>query len=167
MSVQSLAYASKVSGVESVSASNAPAATSGTNTISSGGFDTAANLSPSSTPAITSLAYNTVALTAGAATIDLTNLTATGGGALSLSGLKIRVIKFKCPTGNAGNMTIAKGASNGWAPIGSTFSQVIPPGGEVTIYQPSGGTAVGSGAKNLDCSGTGTDTVNVTFGAGA
>jgi hypothetical protein len=137
---------------------------SGTPVVIHGGFDTSTGLlTGSTTPDVTAAAYETVTLSGGAATVDLTALTLNGD-AVSLSGLKPRAIRFK-NTG-ANNMTIAKGASNGYDGLGGSFSVTLEPGQAVMFDLGSAGNAVGGTNKTLDVSGTGTDTLQLSAVAG-
>lgn len=122
-------------------------------------------LSPTTTPAATAHAVGKQALTAGAATIDLTALTGFNGQAVSLSGLKPRAVLLHNTGANA--MTIAKGAANGYTGFGSAFSLTIPAGGKAILYQAANGTAVSGTDKTLDLSGTGTQELKYQAVAGA
>jgi len=130
-------------------------------------MDTVANLDADSTPAVTEGGFFQQLMTAGAATVDLTNLTDVRGRAVNLNALKPRSIKIKALDANAGAVTIAKGASNGYTGFGSNFSLTLPAGGEVELYFGSAGTAVSGTVKTLDLSGTGTDGVQISLSAGA
>jgi hypothetical protein len=109
-------------------------------------------LDADSTPAIDSHAVGKQALTAGAATIDLTALTGPNGVAVSLSGKKPRAILLENTGANA--MTVAKGASNGYTGLGASFSLTLPAGAKVELYVGANGTAVSGTDKTLDLTGT-------------
>lgn len=136
-------------------------------TVTQNGFNTALNLTASTSPNVKKAVAATVTLTSGAATIDLTSLVGVGGGAVSLSGSKGRFFRFKAPSGNGAGITVSKGASNGFTGLGSAFSVLIPPGGEFTWYDGGNGTAVSGSVKTLDLAGTGsTDSLSVEEVAG-
>ena len=97
---------------------------------------------------------NTVTLTAGAATINLTTLTRTGLPTVDLTALKIRAIHFKALSTNSALITIVPGASNGYAALGLGLS--LAPGGEALIHNPSS-AAVTSSLKNIDLASADTD----------
>ena len=129
------------------------------------GLDTEETFNASSTPDAEDAAFFRITLTAGAATIDLTAMLHQIDSALtaskSASGKKVRAWKFKAPATNTGNITITKGASNGYSPVGTTFTKVIAPGGESSDYFVSAAGTVGGSAKNLDVTGTGTEYIDV------
>lgn len=127
------------------------------------GYDTDTTLTGSTTPDVTKAAYQTVALSGGAATVDLTSLLLNGQ-AVTLDGLQPRAFHFK-NTG-AADMTIAKGASNGFTGLGASFSVTLKTGQEVAFYLSTNATAVSSTVKTLDLSGTGTDTLQLSVVAG-
>ena len=63
-----------------------------------------------------------------------------------------------CPEGA---ITIAKGGTNGYGLLGAAFSVALAPGAEIQALTAAGSPAVGSSAKTLDLSGTGTDVLEV------
>jgi hypothetical protein len=89
----------------------------------------------------------TQALSAGAATLDLTASPVSG------TGKHVMAITFEALATNANPITIAKGASSGFAGFGATFSVVVAPGQQVTIYAAPSAAAIGSGNKALDLTG--------------
>lgn len=107
-----------------------------------------------------------VAMTAGAATIDFTALTKRGGVAQSFNGKKVRAIAFYNPVANANIITISEGASNGLPLFGATFKIGIQPGDYVFAYLGDAGTAVGGTDKNIDLAGTGTQALQMLAVAG-
>ncbi len=159
MSVKQVSYKSQITTTETITVGD-PAAT-GSADLTHSGFDTSANLTPTSTPAADTPVYQTFALSSGAVTIDLTNLVGPGGAAVSQNGKKGRLIRFSNPAGNA-SITVAKGATNGFTGMGAAFSVTIPGGGDVTFYDGGNGGTVGSGSKTLDVTGTGSQSFNVT-----
>lgn len=121
-------------------------------------------LTASTTPAAAKVAEGNLALTAGAYTIDLTNLTGTNGASVTFNGLTVRNILIR--NKGAASMTFAKGASNGYPGFGSSFSVTIPPGGVMSIYNHTLSSAVGGSAKTIDVTGTGTQTFDIIVTAG-
>jgi hypothetical protein len=165
MAIRSVTYRCQVTTVETIS-TGAPAAT-GAADITHTGYDSATvALSPTSTPTATAAVYASVALTAGAATLDLTALTGPGGAAVTMTGLKGRLIRITNPSSNANSVTVSKGASNGFTGLGTSFSVTIPVGGEFTFYDGGNGVAVSGTVKTLDFAGTGTQAFQVTVVAG-
>ncbi|HOA28101.1 MAG TPA: hypothetical protein PKG51_11380 [Arachnia sp.] len=129
-------------------------------TVTHSNFNTSLVLHASSTPPATKVAAFEQALTAGAATIDLTALTGANGVAVDGTGLKVQVLKIRNPDDND-PVTVAVGASNGYELAGADFSVAIPGGGEFTFYGNDGAPDIGLGAKTLDLSGTGAEKVEV------
>ncbi len=134
-------------------------------TIVHSGYDVARDLTASTTPDVTKASYQTVAMTAGAATIDMTALLLNGV-AVTLSGLEPRAIRVTALAANAANVTVAKGASNGYDGMGAAFSVTLEPGQGFLFDFAAVGNAVGGSNKTLDLSGTGTDGVRLTTVAG-
>jgi hypothetical protein len=119
------------------------------------------SLNSGSTPAVTKHAIFKQALTAGAATIDLTSLTDVAGASFSGNGLKVRAAKFRAPATNANPITITPGASNGIDLFGASSSVTLSPGQSVLFYFKDGAPAIASGDKTLDLAGTGTQELEV------
>jgi hypothetical protein len=122
------------------------------------------SLDDASTPDIEDYAIFTVTMTAGAATVNLAALAHIHGGATitkNATGKKVRLLGFLTPLANTGNVTIAKGASNGYAPLGSTYERILAPDTMESQYFKAAATDVASGARTLDVSGTGSETVKM------
>jgi hypothetical protein len=94
----------------------------------------------------------TVALTAGAATIDLTAAPFSGGTKTP------KTLFLLNPMSNANSITIAKGATNGYAGFGSAFSTTLVPGQSIQL---DGSSALSSANKTLDLTGTGAQSLVV------
>lgn len=130
-------------------------------TLIHSGYDVTANLTAATTPDETKAAYDQVAMSGGTGTIDMTAL-ALQDASVTITGLKPRGVLFTALAANAGNLTIAKGASNGYDGLGSAFSITLEPGMSVAVYFSTQGNAVSGTNKTLDLSGTGTD--GLTYG---
>ena len=90
-------------------------------------------------------------ISGGGYTLDLTSLAGFDG-----TGLRIQRISVANPAGSTGNVTIATGATNGYA---LPASIVVYPGGNfVESYNDGGGQDVDATHKTLDVSGTNGDT---------
>lgn len=153
----SVVYTSKLTATETLT-NNVPDASSPS--VLHNGFDSSFTLNSSSTPAATVMASFNKALSGGAATIDLTALVGTGGGAVSLNGLKVRAIKITAPIGNANPITLVNGASNGHNLTGGAISIVIYPGQEILMYLKDASVAVDGTHKTWDLSGTAAQSLN-------
>jgi hypothetical protein len=119
-------------------------------------------LDSGTTPDFEDYAIFTVTMTAGAATVNLAALPHLQGGATitkDATNKKVRALYCKTASANTGNVTVAKGASNGYAPLGSTLSWIIAPDGSVGMYFKAAAADVASGARTLDISGTGAEIV--------
>lgn len=147
-------YAATVNTVETLS-TNVPAISTANNTITHSGYSTTATLTASTTPPVTQCAYFLKALTVGAATIDLTALTGTNGATINGTGLKVQVAKFKNPATNANNITVKFGAANPYNLLGASWTLILAPGQEITVYGNDATPDIAAGAKDIDLSGTG------------
>lgn len=130
-------------------------------------FNNSLSLGATSTPTVTEGGYCTQALSSGAATIDLTSISTSRGRSMNFNALKIRTLRLLNPATNANDITIAKGASNGYTGLGSAFSITLKPGQEHTFYDGGVGTAVSATVKTLDLTGTGAQTLKFTITGGA
>lgn len=165
MAVQ-VTYASTVSVRETMDV-GVPAIADNANAVNHTGFNTSKALNAATTPTAAKAVNFDKAMTAGAATIDLTSLTGVNNGTVSLSGLKVHILKVRAPADNAAPLTVGKGASNGYSLSGTTaWSVPLEPGAEVTLYGAGEAPDVGGSAKTIDLAGTGTDAVEVHVTAG-
>lgn len=130
-------------------------------------FNTSLNLHGTSSPTVTEGGFCSQALSAGAATVDLTSVTTARGRAMTFNALKIRAFRAWNPATNTGSITIMKGASNGYTGFGSAFSITLKPGQEFNFYDYGAGTAVSSTVKTLDLTGTGTESLKFAIAGGA
>lgn len=115
-------------------------------------------LNATSTPAVSKKACNALALTTGAATIDLTSMPGKNPDeTVNGTGLKPQLIKFRNKSTNANKMVVSQGASNPVLIDGVTTTWSIPlaPGQSVTLSLDGAATTVGSGAKIIAIAGTG------------
>lgn len=128
------------------------------------GFNGTLTLNGSSTPPLTMVSYQVYTLSGGAATIDLTAVLGVNDVAQDATGLKVQTMIVYNPSSNA--ITIAPGASNAYALFGSGNSIEVPPGGRQQFYFADGTPDVAAGVKEIDLSGTGTDTIQIGFGLG-
>jgi len=127
------------------------------------GFNTTVVLNSTSTPPASEVGCFEQDLTAGAATIDLTAMPSTNGATVDGTGKRVQAAKFKNPSDNANNMTITEGASNGYDGFGASFSIILVPGAEVTIFTNDGGTDISGTNKTIDIAGTSTQTLEVSL----
>jgi len=129
-------------------------------------YATQLNLAGTTTPPVEKHASLSKALTAGAATIDLTAIAGQFGN-VNFTGLKLQAMLLKNSSSN-GTITVSKGASNGYGldSGGATFTIPVAPGATVVFFFDDEPPDVAGGAKNLDLAGTGTQSLQMTLVAG-
>lgn len=106
-------------------------------------------------PDVEKVAYFEAALTAGAGSIDLTDLTHVNNLAVNGSGLEVAGFRIKAKANNSGPITIEPADSNGF----DVFMVILNPGGEFTLA--NNFDAVGASDRLLDLTGTGSDAIEV------
>jgi len=157
-----LTWASKLKVVET-SAAGLVSTQDATRTYN--GLDSERTLNSDSTPDAEDAAFFRITISGGVGSIDFTALAHQLDTSLSVSksatGKKLRAFKLKAGSGNAAVITVAKGASNGYAPLSTTFSRIIAPGGEDSAYLGSSGNTIDSSNKIWDLTGTNGDYVDV------
>jgi hypothetical protein len=135
--------------------------------VTHNGFNTEETLHATSTPPVTKVFYDTIALVAGAKTIDLTALAGTNGIAVDGTGLKVQQIKFRNRTSNAA-MTFTEGASNGYR-LGACTGWLMGVGAGVDevggLFRDTGPDIDGT-HKTIDVAGTGTQSFDVAIWMG-
>ncbi len=124
-------------------------------------FNKSVSLNGATTPPVSVTASFVKALVSGAGTIDLTALPGTNGATISGTGLKVQALKVQALGTNANPITLTFGASNPYALHGATFVMALSPGQEYQFFGNAATPTIGSGAKNIDLSGTGTQSLNV------
>lgn len=128
---------------------------SSNNSIGTNGLDTTKTLNSGSTPAVSVQASFQIAMSGGAATLDLTAITDRVTGAIkSGNGLRIISLKLRNKSTNANSISVVPGASNGYQYKGSDWKTTLSPGDEELHYSPTSSQTVGSSHKTLDISGT-------------
>jgi len=129
-----------------------------------------ATLKSTTTPPVTTNYQDTIALVAGAYTLDLTNLIGAGGGVRDCTGLKVQLLRVS--NRGTASLTFTKGASNGYALWSTTHTVTLPAysgTGEyptAMFFLPEGTPDVASGAKTIDFAGTGTNQFDISLAAG-
>jgi hypothetical protein len=119
-------------------------------------------LNGDSSPAASEHAEFQKAMVSGAGTIDLTAMPGkTVNETINGTGLKVQMAKFRALATNANPITIVKGASNGYALLGASMNVTLLPGQSQTLNLDGAAPTIGSGAKTLDISGTGTQVLEV------
>lgn len=140
------------------------------NTFTLNGLDQNLDLTASTTPPVTKVAAYTLTLSGGTGSIDLTALPGllNASEVIDITGLKAQIFQFYAPSTNANNITLTRGASNGYGlgAGGAAWTVVVPPDSSCLMKFTDTNPDVASGAKTIDCTGTGTQTVEVQVVAG-
>jgi len=159
-------YKSEITAVETIDGTAAPFAASSDKTITHNGLNTNLTLASNSSQPVTTQVSSEVALVSGAKTLDLTALVGTNSGAISFSGLKVQLAKFKNKSTNANTITLTIGASNGYALLGAGWEITLQPGQEATFFLNEQAPDVGGSAKTIDVTGTGSQVLQMQLVAG-
>jgi hypothetical protein len=105
--------------------------------------------------------------TGSAVTIDfLDALADVEGNVITMAAQKVRAIKFKAPTTNAGNTTITVGATNALLLGGAAFSWILSPGQSLLAYLENDGVTIDATHCNVDVTGTLSDVLDVAIVCG-
>lgn len=127
-------------------------------------------LNASSTPAATKTFSDSLNLSAGAATLDLTSLTGPSAVTVDFTGLKVHLVKLACPTTNTVGITVDRGASNAYNLFGednSSAEQVeVLPGCSMMFYMNDKTADVSASVKDVQFAGTGTESIEIILVAG-
>lgn len=119
-----------------------------------------ADLSATSTPVVSQIWSDSITLTAGAATIDLSSLARSGLATLDLSALKVQAFIVRARSTNTDTVTVADGGTNGYNIFGDASGQVtLAAGAAVSFYSPEGLQDIGSSDKTIDLSSSDADAI--------
>lgn len=155
----SVTYVSKVTILETLTGDFVDPANA---TVGFNGLDLTETLTGATTVPVTKHAEDTLAMTAGAATINLAALPGkTAEETVVGTGLKVQYLKIVNPITNANSITVSKGASNGYGlnAAGTTWSVPLSPGQEFTFRGNDSAPDIAAGARTIDVAGTGTQSV--------
>lgn len=129
-----------------------------------------ASLNASSTPAVTEVFSDNVALAAGTLTLDLQNLVGPAGTTVDFTGLKVQLVKLKCPSSNTLPILVQKGAANAYNMLGADNASAetieVMPGAIVLFYHNDKLEDVDATHSDVLFTGNGTETINVMLVAG-
>lgn len=141
---------------------------SGDNTVSVTGLNETGTLNASSTVPATKQVSNQKALSTGTGTLDLTQLPGlTADETVSLSGLKVQILKLRNLSTNANKIVVSKGGSNGYQIDGATtWSIPLAPGQSTLFLLNDAADDVGGSNKNIDLVGTGSQVLEYLIVAG-
>lgn len=127
-------------------------------------FDDGVTLDSNTTPPATKCVVKIVALSGGAASIDLTTITGTNGLAQDSTGLKVQLFRVK--NLGANTMTFTVGASNGYNLAGAGFSVALEQNQWFMFYGNDASPDVASADRTIDVAGTTTQTFELTLVTG-
>lgn len=132
-------------------------------------FKVGLTLDSTTTPPVTEVYADNLALSGGAITIDLTALPGTNGRTIDMTGLKVQYLWVGQVASNTANLTLKPGASTGYN-IGNnanTFLSIGHAGNEAIccIWNELNPDVSGS-LKHLDVTGAGSETFNIVIAAG-
>lgn len=148
----SLAYALKADVTETletnVDAANNPS-------IVHSKYSLSGTLNATSSVPATKVVAGKFALTAGARTLDLTNLVGTNGATVNGTGLKVQSLLLR-PRGPSA-MTFSQGAANPYQFGGANWSIRRASGQAVMLLGNDQDPDIAGGAKNIDVAGVGTE----------
>ena len=123
-------------------------------------------LTSSTTPPVTKVWADDVALSGGAATLDLQALVNVNLPNVDFTGLKVQALVMTCPSGNSGAIIIKPGASNDYDLGGAAMSWAVSPGGELIYLSLDNAPDVANADSELDFAGTGSETFKILMVAG-
>lgn len=125
--------------------------------------NTKLTLNASSTPAVSKVFSDTVSLSSGTVTLDLTSLAGPNSTTIDGTGLKVQAIEIANPSTNTAAVVVAPASSNGYNLAGDGSEQItVADGGRVGMYMPEGSPDIGASAKDIDITSTDQDaSVNV------
>ena len=124
-------------------------------------IEKALELTAGSTPDVEFVYHGTVAMSGGAATIDLTALTNAKGETIASTGKKVRAIYIVPTSTNANAITVKVGASNGYTLFGAAWSVILAADQYLLAYLGVSAPDVASGVRTIDLAGTTTQSVEL------
>jgi hypothetical protein len=119
------------------------------------------SLDNATTPPVSKVVGRTLALSSGAATVDLTTITGANGATVNSTGSRVQAIYLENVAANSNTIAVTQGASNGYDGFGPDFKVTLNPGAMLLIYSADGGTDIGASNRTLDLAGTGAQTFNL------
>ena len=125
-----------------------------------------AKLTSSTTPPVTKVWSDEVALSGGAKTLDLEALVNVNLPNVNFVGLKVQILIMSCPASNTGPITIVPGASNDYDIGGAAMSWAVSPGGMLIYLSDDDAPDVASADSELDFAGTGSEVFDILMVAG-
>lgn len=129
---------------------------------------TLATYDAASTPAATKSFSDTVALSGGAVTLDLSALAGPSSTTVNFNGLKVQIFKMTCPSTNTNPISCTVGVANGYNIFGAADGSVdVMPGATIMIYWDDELDDIVTDTNDeIDFAGTGVETFSIQMVAG-
>lgn len=123
-----------------------------------------------STPPATKRFSDQISLSTGSGSLDLTSLAGPLSTTVDFTGLKVQLVKLKCPSGNTAAIEVVTAGANGYNLFGLTNATAekvsIPPGGAAEFFCNDKLEDVDATHKGITLTGTGTESISVQLVAG-
>lgn len=127
-------------------------------------------LSATSTPPVSKVFSDTLALVAGTKTLDLTSLAGPAGTTVDFTGLKVQQIALRCPTSNTLPILVQKGDANAYNMLGADNASAetieVLPGDDILINRRDTLEDVDGTHSDVKFTGNGTEGISVILVAG-
>lgn len=127
-------------------------------------------LSATTTPPVTKVFSDNLALAAGTLTLDLTALAGPAGTTVDFTDLKVQLIALRCPEGNTLPILVQKGAANAYNLMGKDNASAetieVMPGDDILIKRHDTLEDVDGTHSDVLFTGNGTEGINVMLVAG-
>ena len=118
-------------------------------------------LKSGSTPDAELIYSGNIPLSSGTATIDLKALANSEGTTIVTEGKKVRVFKAKAADDNANPLTLTFGASSAYLLAGAAWKVILNADDSVLFILNDNAPAISSSTKDIDLSGTDTQSVDI------
>lgn len=127
-------------------------------------------LSATTTPPVTKVFSDTIALVAGALTLDLQNLAGPSGTTVDFTDLKVQKIQLRCPEANTLPILVQKGDANAYNLLGKDNASAetieVMPGDDVQFKRHDTLEDVDATHSDVKFTGNGTEGISVILVAG-
>lgn len=127
-------------------------------------------LNATTTPPVTKVFSDNLALVAGAKTLDLTSLAGPAGTTVDFTDLKVQLIALRCPEGNTLPILVQKGDANAYNLLGkdnaSSETIEVMPGDDLLVKRHDTLEDVDATHSDIKFTGNGTEAINVMLVAG-
>ena len=125
-----------------------------------------ASLGPLTTPPVTQVWSDRIALVAGVFTLDLQALVGSSLPAVDLTGLSLQIVQISTPEANGNPIFVAPGAVNGYDLMTPSMLIALSPGDFNLMVLNGSQAAVGASDSEIDFTGSGVDEFDILIAAG-